>query len=185
MDEEKIFILDEKDRVVIDNAIQEVVEFANTKAAADLSNVTEDAITNLGAAAVIHKHNASDLNDIIPIANGGTESTNAKDARAKLEITPANIGAASIPMMVYATLSVDTWDQESLTQVVNIDGIVADYNVQWISVGPAPDSQEIYNEAGIFAMSQGENSLTFKAAQIPTGNCSAYIMIQDVTTQTV
>lgn len=185
MDEEKIFILDEKDRVVIDNSIQEVKEFANTKAAADLSNVTEDAITNLGAATVDHRHNANDLNDIIPVSNGGTGAENAKDARTNLEITPSNIGAASVPMMVYATLSVDAWDKEALTQVVNIDGIVENYDMQWISVGPAPDSQKIYNAAGILATSQGENSLTFTATYMPTGDCSAYIMIQDVATHVV
>ena len=55
-----------------------------------------------------HNHSASDINSgtldsdrlpIVPLAKGGTGATTAEEARANLDITPANIGAALEPII--------------------------------------------------------------------------------------
>lgn len=86
MNEGKIFILDEKDKVVIDESIQVITEALENKAATDLSNVTENALENLGAAPAEHKHDISDFNDTIPVENGGTGAGNAEGARTNLDV---------------------------------------------------------------------------------------------------
>ena len=47
----------------------------------------------IGAAARIHTHTFDDISGVATIAHGGTGASTSAEARANLEITPANIGA--------------------------------------------------------------------------------------------
>lgn len=47
----------------------------------------------IGAAARIHTHTFDDISGVATIAQGGTGASTSAEARANLEITPANIGA--------------------------------------------------------------------------------------------
>ena len=47
----------------------------------------------IGAAASVHTHTFDDIGGVATIAHGGTGASTSAEARANLEITPANIGA--------------------------------------------------------------------------------------------
>lgn len=47
----------------------------------------------IGAAASVHTHTFDDISGVATIAHGGTGASTSAEARANLEITPANIGA--------------------------------------------------------------------------------------------
>ena len=50
----------------------------------------------IGAAASVHTHTFDDISGVATIAHGGTGASTSAEARANLEITPANIGAEPI-----------------------------------------------------------------------------------------
>ena len=53
-------------------------------------------IAEIGGAARIHTHTFDDISGVATIAHGGTGASTSAEARANLEITPANIGAEPI-----------------------------------------------------------------------------------------
>ena len=50
----------------------------------------------IGGAAIIHTHSFDDISGVATIAHGGTGASTSAEARANLEITPANIGAEPV-----------------------------------------------------------------------------------------
>ena len=95
-------------------------------------------------------------------------------------ITPASIGAASIPTSVAVTLPISGWDHTSKSQTVTVSGILDEENAQLITPSPALASQSAYYESSILCTGQAENSLTFTAENIPEDNLTVYVIIQEV-----
>lgn len=108
-----------------------------------------------------------------------TSSTSA--ASAGIAASPAAVKAAydlantaktnaanAIATMTVITLSASGWNSSSMTQTATVSGILADETKQYIDVAAHRDSEEAIAEAGIKATSQGANSITFTAEEIPT-----------------
>ena len=77
------------------SAIQEQIEETVAVAKGGTGATTaEQALTNLGAAAALHRHDASDITGALPIANGGTGATSAYAALQSLGIS---LGSAAAP----------------------------------------------------------------------------------------
>lgn len=122
---------------------------------ADIGDITPDKI---GAAAAVHAHRH---------AIGGSDP-----------ITPAMIGAPSIPIIKGVTLSSTNWID--LTQVVSVSGVLADELAQKITVAPAASSRAAYIDAEIQCISQGANRLTFEAGKVPSQNLVVLVTIEEV-----
>lgn len=80
--------------------------------------------------------------------------------------------------MVSITLNSSNWTNNE--QTVTVDGIVVDETEQLITPVPSADSQDEYYSCGIVCNGQAENSLTFKADEVPTSNLTVYVAIQEV-----
>lgn len=96
-------------------------------------------------------------------------------------LTPAMIGAASIPKIRSIVLETTNWVES--VQVVSVQGILADELAQKITIAPASVSRAAYNAAGIECAAQGENSLTFTADEVPSANLTVYATIEEVTSE--
>ena len=88
---------------------------------------------------------------------------------------------ADKPKRVNVTLTASGWNSSTKTQAVTVDGVLADESAQIIQPMPTMESQSAYNTAGILAIKQAENSITFTALTIPTADLSVYIVITEVT----
>lgn len=73
-----------------------------------------------------------------------------------------------------ASLSVDGWNDSTLTQTVSVAGVTANNN---IIVTPAPDSCVAWGAAGIYCSAQASGTLTFKCTAKPSAAITANIMI--------
>ena len=104
------------------------------------------------------------ITGILPISNGGTGATTAEDARV-------NLGAVNMVTKT-VTLSASSWSND--TQTVNVSGVTANNT---ILVGYNPESYEVYSDAGIRCIGQGNNTLTFSCESIPSVNVSANVVI--------
>lgn len=62
--------------------------------AEDKLNPHKVTCAQIGAATQEHTHSTTDITGTLPLSKGGTGATTAAAARKKLDITPANIGAA-------------------------------------------------------------------------------------------
>lgn len=96
-------------------------------------------------------------------------------------ITPAMIGAAVMPKIRSIILETTNWIES--VQVVAVDGVLANELAQKITVAPASVSRVAYIEAGIQCTAQGENTLTFTADKVPSGNLTVYVTIEEVTNE--
>lgn len=104
---------------------------------------------------------------------GGTGASTAADAREKLGITPANIGAQAKHIATSVKLPVSGWYGNS--QTVSVSGVTKDN-----TIFPAPTAgshAEYYNEAGVFCSAQANNSLTFICEKIPAFDLTVNIVI--------
>lgn len=76
------------------------------------------------------------------------------------------------------TLDETKWNEKQ--QTVSVSGILADEPLQLILVMPNIASASTYGSCNCLAISQDENSLTFKCDEIPTTPLDVYIIIQKV-----
>ena len=79
-----------------------------------------------------------------------------------------------------AVLTASNWNSASKTQTITCNGILADVTKQLIIIIPNSSSFDEYTNNAIICKAQGENSLTFYCANIPTNNINIYIVIQDL-----
>ena len=114
---------------------------------------------------------AQDLYGTVPIESGGTDATTAAEAREKLGITPANIGAVSMRTAT-ASLSASGWS--SKTQTVSVSG-VTENNV--VIVTPASGSHTEYNGCAVRCTAQASGKLTFTCTNVPTSALTANVLI--------
>lgn len=94
------------------------------------------------------------------------------DDSGKVPVSQLPISTATV------TLSASGWT-DSL-QTVTVTGVSADESKQLITPTPASASLEAYNEAGVMCTAQAENSLTFKASEVPTVDLQVFVVIQEV-----
>ena len=88
---------------------------------------------------------------------------------------------ANKPKRVSVTLKASGWDSSAQTQIVTVNGVLADESAQVIQPIPALASQSAYNAAGILATGQAANIIIFTASTVPTADLSVYIVITEVT----
>lgn len=124
-------------------------------------------------AAKTHSHSAGDINDgTLPIARGGTGAATAAEART-------NLGAAAKQVVVPITLTVAGWNASTKRQVVTVAGVLADASRQVIQMGFSTEAAILaYGAAGILAVAQGANSLTFQCSTVPEADIAVNIIIQ-------
>lgn len=96
-------------------------------------------------------------------------------------ITPAMIGAASIPKIRSATLASGGWSGN--TQTVSVPGVLENEMAQKITVAPASENRAAYIEAGVQCISQATNSLTFSYDKTPSSNLVVLITIEEVSSE--
>lgn len=82
------------------------------------------------------------------------------------------------------TLTVAGWAEDQQTgqilQTVTVPGVVADELAQWLTPMPATEprsNKKAYDAAGIQAIAQGADSMTFCAETIPEVDLTVYITI--------
>ena len=90
-------------------------------------------------------------------------------------VTSSAVSTFNIQSIV---LNASAWDTATKTQTITLTGIVADETKQIIHVSPSTasaDNMNLYYDAGIMAIGQSTNSLTFKANKIPTANITVLV----------
>lgn len=135
---------------------------------------------DIGAAAASHTHTKSQITDfptsMTPAAHKASHKTGGADA-----IAPGDIGAAAKQTVVPVTLSVAGWNASTKRQAVFVTGVLADYSKQKIEMAFSSEAAILaYAEAGILAVAQGTNSLTFQCSTVPTEAIAVNIIIQEL-----
>ena len=112
-------------------------------------------VSSIGAAPEIHQHQMAEITDL---------ENALDDYVTKDEVE-------SFADKIYNTqivLSTSAWNENTLTQTVNINGILADEKAQIITATPHPLSLEAAIDCMVLCYQQGENTLIFKCEDIPT-----------------
>lgn len=124
-------------------------------------------------AAKTHSHSAGDINEgTLPVARGGTGAATAAEART-------NLGAAAKQTVVPITLTAAGWDDSTKRQVATVAGVLADASLQVIQMAFSSEAAILaYGAAGILAVAQGANSLTFQCSTVPEADIAVNIIIQ-------
>ncbi len=109
-----------------------------------------------------------------PTAHKASHKTGGADA-----IAPADIGAAAKQTVVPITLTAAGWDASTKRQVATVAGVLADASKQVIQMGFSTEAAILaYGAAGILAVAQGANSLTFQCSTVPEADIAVNIIIQ-------
>ena len=153
----------------------------------DYLNVTSDGTLSVDSSAVGKTYTGGKL---ISISNQNAINMNMTQS------TPADIAAdsAANPNVLFFTegspggggsslytstvvLTSLDWDSNN-EQTVSVSGITADSG---ILVSPVPSQLDIYGDNGVYAISQAEDSLTFKCNDIPDVDISVNVAYWEVT----
>lgn len=108
----------------------------------------------------------------VPIAR----KINNKQLNADITLTASDVNAASKASYVSAILTTSGWSSNA--QTLTVSGVLADATKQLIV--PCPQNETAlttWTEAGVKAVSQAANSLTFKCDSTPSANIPLYIAI--------
>ena len=105
-----------------------------------------------------------------------TRTVNGKQLTADISLTAADVNAASKATYVSVTLPNTGWSNNQRALTVN--GVLADATKQLIV--PCPQSStalDVWTAAGVKAIAQAANSLTFKCDSTPTASIPLYVAI--------
>ena len=105
-----------------------------------------------------------------------TRTVNGKQLNANISLTAADVNAASKATYVSVTLPNTGWSNNQRTLTVN--GVLANATKQLIV--PCPQNAtalDVWTAAGVKAISQAANSLTFKCDSTPTASIPLYVAI--------
>lgn len=105
-----------------------------------------------------------------------TRTVNGKQLNANISLTAADVNAASKATYVSVTLPNTGWSNNQRALTVN--GVLADATKQLIV--PCPQNataMDVWNEAGVKAIAQAANSLTFKCDSTPSASIPLYIAL--------
>lgn len=122
----------------------------------------------------VNQNDAIKQTSMISIVNGGTNASNAEDARNNLGITPLNIGAQIQHIAESATLAVEDWSNNA--QTVDVSGVT---QTNTVIVSPHPSYQTAYVECEVLCVDQGNGNLTFNCETTPTSDLQVNIIILD------
>ena len=115
----------------------------------------------------------------IPTAEGWTlahwKVSNLGDVASDL-----NRQLSDVHQVVTVTLTAAGWSSNQ--QVATVTGVLADVTKQMISPIPAPASEAAYVAAGVMAISQAADALTFRCVHVPTADLTVYVFIDEVVT---
>lgn len=105
-----------------------------------------------------------------------TRTVNGKQLNANISLAAADVNAASKATYVSVTLPNTGWSNNQRALTVN--GVLADATKQLIV--PCPQNAtalDVWTAAGVKAISQAANSLTFKCDSTPTASIPLYVAI--------
>lgn len=105
-----------------------------------------------------------------------TRTVNGKQLNADISLTAADVNAASKATYVSVTLPNTGWSNNQRALTVN--GVLADATKQLIV--PCPQNAtalDVWTAAGVKAIAQAANSLTFKCDSTPTASIPLYVAI--------
>lgn len=105
-----------------------------------------------------------------------TRTVNGKQLNANISLTAADVNAASKATYVSVTLPNTGWSNNQRALTVN--GVLADATKQLIV--PCPQNAtalDVWTAAGVKAIAQAANSLTFKCDSTPTASIPLYVAI--------
>lgn len=105
-----------------------------------------------------------------------TRTVNGKQLTADISLTAADVNAASKATYVSVTLPNTGWSNNQRALTVN--GVLADATKQLIV--PCPQNAtalDVWTAAGVKAIAQAANSLTFKCDSTPTASIPLYVAI--------
>lgn len=105
-----------------------------------------------------------------------TRTVNGKQLNANISLTAADVNAASKATYVSVTLPNTGWNNNQ--RVLTVNGVLADATKQLIV--PCPQNAtalDVWTAAGVKAIAQAANSLTFKCDSTPTASIPLYVAI--------
>lgn len=124
-------------------------------------------------------YNVADFNE-----NFDAIDSAVHDVQQSISKMVASNGGMSV---VQATLTSTGWTgtSGSYTQIVSINGILADEMKQLIMPMPKASSMSLFDASGIKAVSQGDGTLTFSADcnDAPSSNIDIYVVIMGIVQQ--
>ena len=86
----------------------------------------------------------------------------------------------TIPVADPSHPEIDGWNITTKTQIVDVDGVLADETQQLIVVRPTYDDMDDYMACDVMCIKQYEDALEFKCSIIPSRDLHVFVMIQDV-----
>lgn len=105
-----------------------------------------------------------------------TRTVNGKQLNTDITLTASDVNAASKATCVSVTLPNTGWSNNQRALTVN--GVLADATKQLIVPCPQNDTAlDVWTAAGVKAISQAANSLTFKCDSTPTASIPLYVAI--------
>lgn len=88
--------------------------------------------------------------------------------------------AITIPVADPLHPEIDGWNISTKTQIVEVEGVLANETQQLIVVRPTYDDMDDYLACDVMCIRQYEDALEFKCTTIPSRDLHVYVMIQDV-----
>jgi hypothetical protein len=118
------------------------------------------------------------LSDDAPSAPGTASAGTSYNAARADHVHPSER-----PKAAQVTLTAAGWNASTKKQTVTVSGVLADTSKQVIWVAFASETAlDAYMDAGIVPVTQGANTVTFRADKVPTADISVTVLMQGVLT---